>query len=48
LFDHFAPKVIMLFFIMILMQNEIALGLFNQKETEKESLPEAYLRYLKG
>jgi hypothetical protein len=48
LFSHFAPKVFMLFFVMNLMQNEMALGLFNKKENEKESLPEAYLRYLKG
>ena len=33
---------------MNLMQNEIALGLFDQKENEKESLQEAYLRYIKG
>ena len=32
LFQHFAPKVFILFFVMNLMQNEIALGLFDQKE----------------
>lgn len=48
LFEHFAPKVFILFFVMNLMQNEIALGLFDQKENEKESLQEAYLRYIKG
>jgi len=37
-----------LFFVMNLMQNEIALGLFDQKENQKESLPEAYLRFIKG
>jgi hypothetical protein len=33
---------------MNLIQGEIALGLFNEKENQKESLPEAYLRYLHG
>jgi hypothetical protein len=33
---------------MNLMQSEISLDLFNQKENEKESLERAYIRYIKG
>jgi hypothetical protein len=33
---------------MLLIQNEIALDIFEQKEPQKEKVEEAYIRYIKG
>jgi len=45
---HFAPKVLILYTVMNSMLNEISLGLFDEKEEEKESVQMAYIRYIKG
>ena len=48
LLKHFAPKVLILYTVMNSMLNEISLGLFDEKEEEKEPVTMAYIRYIKG
>lgn len=45
---HFAPKVLILYTVMNSMLNEISLGLFNEKEEQKEPVQSAYVRFIKG
>ena len=48
LWMHFAPKITITCLVMLLIQNEIALDIFEQKEPQKEKVEEAYIRYIKG
>lgn len=48
LFIKFLPKILVLFSSMAFNHNEIILRLYEKKEQDKESMQQAYIRYIAG